>query len=529
MELFYLTLAFFCGLGANLIGLTPLVGYLLAGFILSAFGVQADDGPLLSQLSDLGITLMLFTIGLKLQFKDLWKKEVILVGSLHMLCMVIVMTLSFLFVTLLLPQISAMSQKQALLIGFILSFSSTICALQILQESNAMDSRYGKITISILVLQDIFAVLFLVFSSGQIPSVWALLLPALIFAKPIFNRILSHVGHGELLFVMGILLALSGYYLFEYVNIKGDLGALVVGMLISSHPKHNEMVKSLVNFKDLLLIGFFLSIGLIGFPDWSALGLALLISLFIPIKHTFFYVLFTLFNLRARTSYLSSNLLSNYGEFGLIVAYIGVGLGLMSEQWLTIIGLSVSLSIIITSVFYTQSHKYYYMLSPLLSKYQRAKVLPEDECHYPKDIDILIVGSGRLGSSALTRLNEINPNANAWAIDNSEERVSRMQDKGMNVFLADAEDSDFWQAISEQRIDFILIALPSTEEALIIVDQLKKVHYQGKIIAIAHYEDERQRLQQCGVHAIFNIFQEAGAKLAEDSLSLSNSTLKYSE
>lgn len=523
MEFFYLALAFLCGLCVKMVGLPPLVGYLLAGFFLSAFGVGNQENSVLTQLSDLGITLMLFTIGLKLHFKDLWKKEVLLAGSIHMLISAIFFAIGTLLITFLLPYISDLNHQQAMLIGFILSFSSTICALKILQEGNALGSRHGKITMSILVLQDVFAVLFLVFSSGEIPSVWALLLPTLFLVKPMIHRLIYYAGHGELLHILGILLALAGYTLFDAVNIKGDLGALLIGMLISTHSKQNEIVSSLSNFKDLLLLGFFLSIGLIGLPDWSAITLALVLTLFIPLKHVFFYALFTLFKLRSRTSYLTSTLLSNYGEFGLIVAYIGVSIGLISEFWLTTLGLTVSISLIITSVCYAQTHKWYYSLSTFLTKYQRQALLPEDELHYPNNIDVLIVGAGLVGSSALVRLNQLHASINAWVIDRCSESVRLMQDKGLNTFCADAEDSDFWHVMGTQNIQFILIALPSVEESLQIIDQLKKAHYQGKIIAIATYDDDREKLYRNGVHATFNIFQEAGAKLAEDSLNLSKS------
>jgi predicted Kef-type K+ transport protein len=522
MELLWLALAFFSGLSVKIIGLPPLVGYLLAGFILSAFGIGLTENSTLEQLSDLGITLMLFTIGLKLHFKDLLKKEVLIGGTIHMLLWTLLTVAFISLITFLLPHISNVSLSQALLLGFILSFSSTICALKILQESTNLESRHGKLCISILVLQDVFAVVFLVFSAGYIPSIWALALPLLLLLKPILNRLLNHVGHGELLFIMGVVLALAGYELFEAINLKGDLGALLIGMLLSGHAKHNELVKSLTNFKDLLLIGFFLSIGLLGVPDFSALSIALVLSLLLTLKFILFYALFALLKLRARTSYLTSILLSNYGEFGLIVAYIGVSLGLLSEQWLVILALTVAISLIITSICYTKAHDWYNLLRPILKKYQHNEPLEEDCRNYPQNIDILIVGTGRIGSSALERLNKLNT-PNVWGIDSCVERVAKLQEKKFNVFLADAEDRDFWHDITNQKIQLVLLALPSTEESLKIVSQLKQINYTGKIIAVAQYEDERQKLRNSGVDEVYNIFKEAGAKFAEDSLDFANS------
>lgn len=111
------------------------------------------------------------------------------------------------------------------------------------------------------------------------------------------------------------------------VGLKGDVGALVVGVLISSHAKAEEMVETMLGFKDLFLLGFFLSIGLSGEPTLQTLALGVLITPFVFLKSSLFFALLTGFKLRARTALMASLNLTNYSEFGLIVAAIGVANG----------------------------------------------------------------------------------------------------------------------------------------------------------------------------------------------------------
>ncbi len=79
------------------------------------------------------------------------------------------------------------------LIAFALSFSSTVCVIKLLEENGEMRTRHGKLAISILVIQDIIAVAFLVFATGKIPSVWAFSLLGLFLIKPLINKIINHV------------------------------------------------------------------------------------------------------------------------------------------------------------------------------------------------------------------------------------------------------------------------------------------------------------------------------------------------
>ena len=326
----WLAVAFSFGFVAQWIGLPPLIGYLIAGFAMHAMGAQG--GSFLNSIADLGITMLLFSIGLKLRLSALAKPEVWGPATLHMSIITLLFSgLVFLLAMLGLPLFVDLSLQQSLLIAFVLSFSSTVFAIKILDEMGAIQSKHGQVAIGVLVIQDIAAVLFLAFSTGKVPSIWALSLLLLIPFKPLLERILVKAGHGELLVLFGISVALVGADVFELVGVKGDVGALILGMMFANHPKASELAKALFSFKNLFLVGFFLSVGMSALPGWQELLVALVVLLLLPIKVVLFFALFSLFSMRVSSSWRTSLNLANFSEFGLIVGALAVSYGWLGQ------------------------------------------------------------------------------------------------------------------------------------------------------------------------------------------------------
>jgi len=419
------------------------------------------------------------------------------------------------------PFFSDLSWQSAALLAFALSFSSTVCVIKMLEESGEMSTRHGKFSIGILVMQDVVAVLFLVLAEGKIPSLWALLLPGLYFLRPLFGKVLKMSGHGELLVLSGFMFALGAHELFYLVNIKGDLGALLFGVLLSQHQKAGELSKSLLGFKDIFLVGFFLSIGLIALPDISMIVMAVLLIPLLLIKLVLFYLILIRLRLRSRTASLSSLLLTNYSEFGLIVMVLGVNLGLIDKEWLVILALSISLSFVITCIYYHSAHSIYARFKEILHRLERDKPLVEDIFVQPTGAEILIIGTGRIGLGAYRALhNELGDRV--WGMDANHQRINQLREEGMHVFVGDGESADLWERLDLTRIELILIATPVTEDVRNVTEQLQFAGYQGKIAAIARFEDDRETLLSYGIDKVYNFFIEAGAGFAEDSLRLIN-------
>ena len=174
-----------------------MVGFLVAGFVLHSLGATSDR--FLLEIADLGVTLLLFTIGLKLRLSTLIRPEIWATTSLHMAfsvvgILVLILGLGYGTISL----FAELDIRSALIIAFALSFSSTVFAIKTLEDRGSLVSRYGQVAIGVLVLQDIAAVVFLAVSAGKIPSPWAIGLLALIPGRHILVFILKHTGHKEL-------------------------------------------------------------------------------------------------------------------------------------------------------------------------------------------------------------------------------------------------------------------------------------------------------------------------------------------
>ena len=150
-----------------------------------------------------------------------------------------------------------------------------------------MSALYGKVAIGILVMQDIFAVIFLAVSEGKYPSILALTVLLLFFGpvRKFIYKLIDHAGHGELLVLSGLFIAFgAGYEFFYSVDLKGDLGALILGVLISNHPMAKALAKLLFSFKELMLAGLFLSLGMQDLPNLPIILTALVLVALLPLK-----------------------------------------------------------------------------------------------------------------------------------------------------------------------------------------------------------------------------------------------------
>ncbi|GIU18352.1 potassium transporter Kef [Shewanella colwelliana] len=513
MEPAILIITLACGMLVSRVGLPPLIGYLVAGFVLFLFGIDESSLPLLEQLANLGVTLLLFAIGLKLDIRSLFKAEVLAGSSLHLMAsMLFFIPLLKILGLLGLEQLTGLGLHQLGLLAFALSFSSTIFAVKILEDKGDMQSLYGRVAIGILIMQDIFAVAFLTISKGDIPSIWALGLLLLPFAKPIIYKAFDRVGHGELLVLFGLVMALVlGAGLFELVGLKPDLGALIIGILLAGHAKSSELAKSLFYFKELFLVAFFLTIGLNGLPSFSDIGLASLLVIIVPIKVVLFLYLLTYFKLRSRTSLLSSITLGNYSEFGLIVAAVATSKGWLPPQWMIILAVALSLSFLVAAPFNTASNRLYQKFQSRLQKLERHPLHPEDRPIRVGNPRFLILGMGRIGSGAYDELaNKFD--GEILGIEHKQELVDFHKDAGRNVVKGDASDTDFWEKLDKApNLELVLLAMPHHIGNQFAVEQLKRLDYKGKLSAIVQYSEDALSLKDSGVHSVFNLYEAAGA------------------
>ncbi len=520
MDPIWIIVAFALGFMISLIGLPPMVGYLLAGFLLNLLDIES--GHFLEVISDLGVTLLLFTIGLKIKIKNLIRPEVS-TGSIVQMSLLTVL-FSIILLLLALTDIEHLSQltiKQALIISFALSFSSTVFAVKVLDERGENNSLHGITAIGILIIQDLIAVIFLVAASEKLPGPLVFALPlALFIIRPLAFIIMNRIGHGELLVLFGFFLALiPGAEMFKLVGLKPDLGALVLGMLVASHPKAKEMAGSLLNFKDIFLIGFFLTIGLKVNLTVNLVVVSLFIALAINFKVIINYLVFTRYGLRARTSYFASLSLANYSEFGLIVAAVAASRGWLSPEWLGIIAISLSMSFVISSPLNSYSHKIYSDIRSFLKRFETKHRLVYDRTIDIGDAEILIFGMGQLGTSTYDHLAEIH-RQKVLGLDYDAEIVKMHSLQGRKVIKDDATDLEFWEMVNEmqkekQQVKMVVLCMEDHKSNIFSIEKLRSVNYKGRIYATGRHDDELEDLRKKGVDFAYNLYEEAGIGLAD--------------
>ena len=513
--------AFVLGFAAQRVKLPPLVGYLIAGFVLH--GLDYEATPAIDAISDLGVLLLLFAIGLKLKLSTLARPVVWAGATLHMA--VTTAVVGGLFLALGAAGVSPASDlgvAEAAIVGFAFSFSSTVFAVKALDERNEATSLHGRIAIGILVVQDIYAVVFLTLAVDEAPSWWAIpVVAAVILAKPIFGWLLEQSSRGELQVLLGLTLAIAvGAEAFEQVGIKPDLGALIVGVRLATHPRAGELADTLLGFKDVLLIGFFLSIGLGGAPDPTTVALAATALVVLPLKAVGFLWLVSRFRFRVRTAWHSSATLATFSEFGLIVAVVGVEREMFDEQWTSAVAIAVAASFVLAAPLNAGRFELYRRLSDRLASLAREPTQSDDALIEPTDARVLVFGMGRVGAGAYDALiAERGPVV--LGVDRRDTTVDANCAQGRNVIRGDALDAEFWARLHlHDEIEIVILAMSDHEANLEAVGQVRSFQPKAAILATALFPDEARALADAGADETRNLYHEAGQGLAEDALTL---------
>ena len=499
MEAIWIAIAFALGSMLRMIGLPPLIGYLVAGFILNGFGLKG--GEALEHLAHLGVLLLLFTVGLKLRLKNVLQPEVWGGGLIHLLITCLVLT----------PAIHLLSDlpwDASLLLAIALSFSSTVIAAKVLEAKHELRAFHGRVAIGILIIQDLIAVGVLSFAGGQLPSPIAFAVLGLPLLRPVLYRLLDSSGHEELLVLFGLLLAVVvGGLGFEYVGLSSELGALILGAMLADHSRAKELSEALWSIKELLLVGFFLQIGMSGLPTTEALGFALLLGLLLPLKAALFFLILLRFKLSARSSFLTGLSLASYSEFGLIVANIAL------PDLVVVLAITVAVSFVIAAPLNRLSHSIYERFETRLQAFELDERHRDEQPVSLGAARILIMGMGQTGTAAydfLKKRNEL-----PVGLDSDPGKVEQHLHEGRRVLYADAEDPGFWHMLKMDNIKAVILTMVEVEAKIIAATQLRRRGFEGVISTITQYPEEAQAIQNAGADMAFTPFNEVGVGLAE--------------
>ena len=500
------------GVLAAALRLPPLIGFLAAGFALSAAGVAAP--PLLEPIADLGVTLLLFGIGLKLDVRVLARTEVWVTATAHLAVTTVaggafVGLLGVLGVAL----AADLGWPALLLIGFALSFSSTVLVVKVLEDRGGAAALGGRTAIGILVVQDLAAVAFIAVTGDSPPSPWALALVLLVPAAFVVRPLLDRLGHAELRPLFGVVAALvPGYALFETVGLKGDLGALVIGALLAPQAGSAELGKSLFSLKELLLVGFFLSVGFTGLPSTEGLLVSAALLLLLPLKVTGFAGLLWWRGLRRRTSVTTGTMLGNFSEFGLIVAVAATPT--LDEEWVGVVATAVAASFVLTSVASVAPDRLTSLARRLLPDRPIDRVHPEDRPIDVGSAEAVVLGMGRVGRAAYERL-ETGYGLRVIGVEDVPAKQEALVADGLDVVLGDATDPEFWSRLRPHSVRMAVLAMPFHTSNVAALQKLQDSEFDGVVAVVTQYDEDLRQARALGADTGFQLYDGVGAELAD--------------
>ncbi|MEX1211896.1 MAG: cation:proton antiporter family protein [Balneolaceae bacterium] len=507
MDLLWVGVAFIGGLLVQRIGVPALVGYLLAGIVLGLYGYEA--GPMLQEIAHVGVLLLLFTVGLHIRIKNILQWQVFGVALTHL-------GISF-GGYYLLTRAFGVEGEGAVLLAILLGFSSTVLAAKTLEMRGVIGSYYGRVAIGVLVIQDLVAIGVIAWSGGEAPSGYALLLLGIPLLRPLVGWVLSRIEARELVLLLGLVMALGGAELFELARLSGELGALLVGMLLATHERGEELDKSLWGLKEMFLVGFFLEIGLIGLP--SGLGVVVIVTLLLlqPLKGIFYFLLFTRFGLKARTSYLAAITLTSYSEFMLIAGSVATENGLLSENALVTMGLVVAISFVVNAIISNLEDPIWQRYDERLHRFERRIKHPDREVLSLGSAHYLVIGMGNAGRAAYDYLRE--KDRRVVGMDLDPDRIEYNLNSGRRVVYGDIQDTDLWEGVDLSDIEAVIIAMGNHGSKIKAVKALREIGYDRPIYVITMRDSESKELEAVGASSVSIPVKQAGRQLAQLSIS----------
>jgi len=503
MDIIWIGVAFLLGFAASRIHLPPLVGYLAAGLTLAVFGYESSE--MLKEISHLGVLFLLFTVGLHIRLKNIIRYDILGIGAAHLIISTAIFTpISLLF---------GYGLEVAIIISIMLGFSSTVLTAKNLERRNELGALYGRAAIGILIIQDLVAIGIIAYTGGGSPSVWGLSVLALPLFRPLLINLLGIIRDDEVWMLFGLALALGGATLFDFFNLSGELGALAAGMLLAADERADQIGKKMWGIKEAFLVGFFLDIGLTGFPSFSDYYYIIVILFILPIKACLFYIFFMFFKYRARTGFLASISLTAYSEFTLIAGVVASQNGFIPESTMVILGLITAISYAINAPITINEEKIWKKWQDFLIKFEREGKHPEHQTVSLGSAEYLIIGMGNAGRAAYDKLKDQGKPVVGMDID--PDRIERNLESGRRVVYGDIQDSDLWTNIDMNNIKSVMIAMGNQSVKENATRTLRTAGFGGLIYVLTMREEEAEIMQKAGASAVSIPIKEAGERLAE--------------
>ncbi|MCC5920731.1 MAG: cation:proton antiporter [Cyclobacteriaceae bacterium] len=498
------------GIVGKLLKQPLIVMFILLGILIGpAFLGIVNSKDQIEILAEIGISLLLFIVGLKLDLRII--NSVGKIALLTGLGQVLFTSLVGYFISYAL----GFSSLHSFYIAVALTFSSTIIIVKLLSDKKEIDTLHGQIAIGFLIVQDIVVVLVMIVLSamrqdGDDASLFieisksfgaglGLLLFSLLFMKFVVPKLSTFLAKNqEVLVLFAIALAVGMAMIGELLNFSGEVGAFLAGVTLASSAYKDVISSRLVSLRDFLLLFFFVDLG--ANLDLSTMGdqigSAMILSVFVLIGNPIIVlIIMGLFGYKKRTAFLAGLTVAQISEFSLIFAGLGLAIGHINNDVLGLITLVGLITIGTSTYMIIYSHQIFNKLAPYLSIFERAN--PDKEVNLDnngsKPADYILIGLGRFGSRIADKLNQ--NGTHFIGVDFDPKAVKSLQKKYDNILYGDIEDIELLEKLPIHESKLMLISVTLIESTIYLIKYLERENYQGNICVIANNPSDKKTLE----------------------------------
>lgn len=482
-----------------------IIGHIITGLIVGPFlfkNLQFQD--VVNSLSQIGIALLLFIIGLNLTPKVI--KEVGKVSLLAGLGQILITSLAGFLVS---HYVLGFNIIVSVYLGLALTFSSTIIIMKLLSDKRELSKFYSKISIGLLLVQDFLVALILIgisaFSSGNtdIASIFMTFLKGFllidvialvtIFILPMLSS--SFAKSQEFLFLFSIGWGLGLATLFHYLGFSMEIGALVAGVSLSTSPYHFEISSRLRPLRDFFVILFFILLGskitVSTIP--TIIYPALLLSAFvIIIKPILVLALTSLLGYKKKINFLTAINFTQVSEFSLILLMLGSKVSGIGSDVISMITLVSLITIAISSYIVLFSNKIYPYFQGLVFERKSAKAGKNSN----EDSDVILFGCNRIGTDFLDVFKELGKKF--LVIDYDPEKIEELEKININCRYGDADDNEFLEELQLDKAKMVISTIPDFETNRFLIGKVRAENEDIVVMVISHDVDEAIGLYESG-------------------------------
>ncbi len=488
----------------------PLIpAYILAGLILGPLGLGLlRNLEHIHFMSEMGIAFLLFVVGLEINIKKL--KSVGTVAILAGLLEVILVFILGFFIAVAL----GFNQLVAIYLGIILALSSTMVVIKLLSDMNKVNTMHGRIIIGILLLQDLVAM----FAIGLLTNLSegisvmlffhlimrSLVLVALAFvmAKYIFPKIFPFAAkQKEVLFLLSVSTCLIFAMLAFSLEFSVAVGAFVAGVALGTMPYSIDIKGRVEGLKDFFATIFFVTLGaqlvLTGiFRNIDPLLIFLVIV--IVLKPLILFLAISLFGYTHQVSFFSAISLAQISEFGLILATLGLGAGVITAEIFSLTVILTVLSIISTSYFMKHAEMMHSLLAPVLKIFDKFGLTKQELSYGSKKTkrSIILFGCNRMGTLIMESLHR--KREEYFVVDNNPEIIRNLIKKRIACLYGDATNLEVLESVNLGSAKILISTVPSLDASIALTEFARLHHQNLKVVVTVEHVSEAFALYDLG-------------------------------